>query len=95
MSAELDWDELRSSRDPEEIREAVMAALRARSRLRLRGSKRSTEDIRRLADLARLLIAEMEERGELVLTFDERGGLIELEWRSAGVARCPKSRRTG
>jgi len=71
----VDWDELRSSRDREALREALKAALRARERVRLRGSRRSLDDVKRLGDLARLVLDEMEERGEISFELDERGAI--------------------
>ncbi len=71
----VDWDELRSSRDRVALREALKAALRARERERIRGSRRVLEDVKRLRDLARLVLEEMGERGEISFRLDERGAI--------------------
>ncbi len=67
----VDWDELESSRDEGALRKALLA----RERGRLRGSRRSLSDVRRLGELARLILAEMEERGEISFLLDEMGAI--------------------
>ncbi|MDK2464939.1 MAG: hypothetical protein QI223_09245 [Candidatus Korarchaeota archaeon] len=83
----VDWDELRSSRDRVALREALKAALwaRARERERIRGSRRVLEDVKRLRDLARLVLEEMGERGEISFRLDERGS-IEAVYIGSGPA---------
>ena len=83
----VDWDELRSSRDREALREALKAALRAREGERLRGSRRSLDDVKRLGDLARLVLSEMEEKGEISFELDERGAIKAVHLRSGPAER--------
>ncbi len=80
-AVEISWDELRRRRDYVELARTIRDIVVLRKKERLRGSKRSIEDVLRLAEAARRLLEFYEREGLLVFVLDENNSIREIKWR--------------
>ncbi len=80
-AVEISWDELKRRRDYIELARTIRDIVVLRKKERLRGSKRSIEDVLRLAEAARRLIEFYECEGLLVFVLDENNSIREIKWR--------------
>ncbi len=80
-AVEISWDELKRRRDYVELARTIRDIVVLRKKERLRGSKRSIEDVLRLAEAARRLLEFYEREGLLVFVLDENNSIREIKWR--------------
>ena len=80
-AVEISWDELKRRRDYIELARTIRDVVVLRKKERLRGSKRSIEDVLRLAEAARKLLEFYEREGLLVFVLDENNSIREIKWR--------------
>ena len=80
-AVEISWDELKRRRDYIELARTIRDIVVLRKKERLKGSKRSIEDVLRLAEAARRLLEFYEREGLLVFVLNENNSIIEIKWR--------------
>ena len=80
-AVEISWDELKRRRNYIELARTIRDIVVLRKKERLRGSKRSIEDVLRLAEAARKLLEFYEREGLLVFVLDENNSIREIKWR--------------
>ncbi len=80
-AVEISWDELKRRRNYIELARTIRDVVVLRKKERLRGSKRSIEDVLRLAEAARKLLEFYEREGLLVFVLDENNSIREIKWR--------------
>ncbi len=80
-AVEISWDELKRRRDYIELARTIRDIVVLRKKERLKGSKRSIEDVLRLAEAARKLLEFYEREGLLVFVLDENNSIREIKWR--------------
>ena len=80
-AVEISWDELKRRRDYIELARTIRDIVVLRKKERLKGSKRSIEDVLRLAEAARRLLEFYEREGLLVFVLDENNSIREIKWR--------------